>query len=182
MKGIIFNLVEEIVRDEYGEDTWDDLLESAGLEGAYSSLGSYPDGDLDKIVGAASDALHMPAEEVVQWVGLKAIPYMAAAYPQLFASHTTTRSFVLSLNDIIHPEVRKLYPGADVPVFGFETFDDDLLVVQYRSHRKMCAFAIGLIEGAAAYYGECCDLQHTKCMHRGDENCEFRIRFARREA
>jgi hypothetical protein len=104
---------------------------------------------------------------------------MATAYPSLFDAHTGTRSFVLSLNDIIHPEVRKLYPGADVPEFGFETFGDDTLVVQYRSHRKMCSFAIGLIEGAAAKYGEHAELLHAKCMHRDDPHCEFRILFSK---
>ena len=29
MKGIVFNLLEEVVRREYGEDTWDSLLEAA---------------------------------------------------------------------------------------------------------------------------------------------------------
>jgi hypothetical protein len=29
MKGVIFNLLEEIVEDEFGADTWDALLEAA---------------------------------------------------------------------------------------------------------------------------------------------------------
>ena len=41
MKGIVFNLLEEIVRETYGEDTWDDLLDSADLDGAYTSLRIY---------------------------------------------------------------------------------------------------------------------------------------------
>ena len=57
MKGIIFNLVEEVVTAAYGEDTWDSLLDEAGLDGSYTSLGSYPDEDLFQLVGAASKAL-----------------------------------------------------------------------------------------------------------------------------
>ena len=43
MKGIIFNLLEEVVTQEHGEEAWEDLLDRSGVEGAYTSLGSYPD-------------------------------------------------------------------------------------------------------------------------------------------
>ena len=182
MKGIVFNLVEEVVRAEYGEDTWDDLLEAASLDGAYSSLGSYEDQDLTKLVCAASDALHLPPDEIVRWVGRKALPLMAAAHPHFFTAHTHTRSFVLALNDIIHPEVRKLYPGADVPVFDFDASDPEVLVVGYHSHRKMCSFAQGLVEGSAEHYGENVTFEQPLCMHRGDAQCVFHIRFRKLEA
>jgi hypothetical protein len=181
MKGIIFNLIEEIVRAEYGEDTWDDLLEAADLEGAYSSLGSYADDDFAKLVCAASEELHLSPEDVVCWIGRKSIPHMAAAYPHFFTAHLNTRSFILALNDIIHPEVRKLYPGADVPVFDFDTTREEVLVVGYHSHRKMCAFAQGLVEGASAYYGEEVVFEQSLCMNRGDAQCLFHIRFRKSE-
>ena len=43
MKGVIFNLLERAVTDEYGADVWDDLIDDAGVGGAYSSLGNYDD-------------------------------------------------------------------------------------------------------------------------------------------
>ena len=52
------------------------------------------------------------------------MPLFAVRYPQFFEPHDCTRSFVLTLNDIIHPEVRKLYPGADVPEFDFGIRDE----------------------------------------------------------
>ena len=53
MKGVVFNLLEEVVSSEFGEDTWDGLIDAAEVEGAYTSLGSYDDGDLGSLVGAA---------------------------------------------------------------------------------------------------------------------------------
>lgn len=32
----MFNLLEQLVSRDYGEDTWDDLLDEAGLDGAYT--------------------------------------------------------------------------------------------------------------------------------------------------
>ena len=40
MKGIIFNLLEDVVVRNHGEDPWDQLLTATGLDGAYTSLGS----------------------------------------------------------------------------------------------------------------------------------------------
>lgn len=177
MKGIVFNLLEEIVRRDYGEDSWDDLLEAAELEGAYTSLGSYPDADFFKVIGAASKTLDLSADEVVRWFGRNALPLLAQSYPRFFTPHTSARSVVLTLNDIIHPEVRKLYPGADVPVFDFDTSSDEVLVVGYTSPRRLCAFAEGLIEGTAAHYGERVSIVQPRCMKRGDEKCVLEIVF-----
>jgi hypothetical protein len=178
VKGIVFNLLEQVVSRDYGEDTWDDLLAAAGLDGAYTSLGSYPDEHLGRLVGAASETLRLPAQDVVRWFGREALPALATAYPAFFDPHTDTRSFVLTLNDIIHPEVRKLYPGADVPEFAFDTSSDDVLRMGYDSHRRMCAFAEGLIEGAAAHYGEQVAISQSSCMLRGDARCDLEMTFS----
>ena len=181
MKGIVFNLLEHCVRQECGEDAWDSVLESAGLEGAYASLGSYPDEDLGRIVAAASEAFKMTPDGVTRWFGRSALPLLAEKYPSLFAKHGSARSFLLSLNDIIHPEVRKLYPGVDVPEFEYDTSSDETLVMTYTSARRLCSFAEGLIEGAAQHFGEELKIERPRCMKRGDLECELRITLRRRE-
>jgi hypothetical protein len=177
MKGIVFNLLEQLVARDYGEDTWDALLGAGGLDGVYTSLGSYPDEDLGKLVSAAAEALAVPADEVVFWFGRNALPLFAGRYPQLFEPHTSARSFVLTLNEIIHPEVRKLYPGADVPVFEFDV-GEGILVMGYRSPRKLCSFAEGLLTGAADHYRERVTIAQPSCMKRGDDRCVLEIVFA----
>ena len=41
----MFTLLERAVAESHGEDAWDDMLEGAGLAGAYPSLGDYADAD-----------------------------------------------------------------------------------------------------------------------------------------
>ena len=178
MKGIIFNLVEEVVSDRYGDDIWDELLAAAGLDGVYTSLGSYPDEELFRLVAAASERLGVPPDAVVRTLGEAAIPLLAERYPSFFAGHASTKSFLLTLNDIIHPEVRKLYPGADVPTFGFDDISDESLVLRYHSDRKLCALAEGFVLGAAAHYGERAVIDQPECMNRGDEDCLLHCSFA----
>ena len=176
VKGIVFNLLSTIVVHEYGEDAWDDLLDSTGLNGAYTSLGNYPDEELMRLVDASPKALGLPdSAAVLRWFGRRAIPILAERYPNFFTPQKSTLPFLLTLNEIIHPEVRKIYPGADVPVFDFDTSSESVLVMGYRSKRKLCALAQGFAEGAADYYGEVLQFEHLKCMHDGADKCVFRI-------
>ncbi len=170
MKGVVFNLLEEVVTRRHGEDTWDALLDAAGLEGAYTSLGNYPDQDVHKLVVAASSALATTPAEVLRWFGREAMPVLAERYPAFFSAHTSTRPFILSINEIIHPEVRKIYPFRDA--------GDGTLLMGYQSARKLCALAQGFVEGAAEHYRESLKFEHLNCMHHGDPKCLFRISFS----
>jgi hypothetical protein len=175
LKGIVFNLLEAVIRRDHGDDAWDAFLEAAGTDGAYTSLGNYPDEELVRLVGAASSALQMPANDVVRWFGRNALPLLAEKHPQFFTPHKSTRPFLLTLNDVIHAEVRKLYPGADVPSFTYDTSSPDVLLMHYRSPRKLCALAEGFIEATAAYYAEELSLDQPECMNRGDHKCVLRV-------
>jgi len=179
MKGIVFDLLQTNVVRDHGEETWETLLDAAGLDGVYTSLGSYPDEDLFRLVGVASAALEIPADEVVRWFGRNAMPLFADRYPELFVQHAQARPFVLTLNDIIHPEVRKLYPGAIVPEFDFDSSDPERLVMDYASPRKLCAFAEGLLHGAGDHFGEAVTIEQPLCMNRGDDHCRLVIEFSR---
>lgn len=178
MKGIIFNLLEAVVTKKYGANTWDDLLDAAQVDGAFTSLGNYPDADLFKLVGAASAALKLPPEVIVRWFGTEMLLLLAGHYPQLFTPHKTARAFILTLNNVIHPEVKKLYPRADTPDFDFDASSPDVLVMDYRSKRKLCALAEGLAEGAATHFGETVHIHHPECMLRGAASCRLELRFA----
>jgi hypothetical protein len=178
VKGIVFNLLEAVVTKEHGENVWETLLDNAGMDGAYTSLGSYPDDQLMRLVAAASGTLKCSDAEVLQWFGRNAMSILAERYPQFFKGQSSTRAFLLTLNEIIHPEVRKIYPGADVPVFDFDSSSPNVLVVGYRSRRKLCALAEGFVEGAAEHFGQSLTFEHLQCMHHGADKCVFRIVFS----
>jgi hypothetical protein len=175
MKGVVFNLLEQVVVKKYGEAVWEELLDATQLTGAYTTLGSYPDDEIEKLVGAASATLQVPPSEVLRWFGREAMPLLAGYYPAFFSPHKNARSFVVSVNSIIHPEVRKLYTGAGCPHFHFEEAPDGALMMGYNSPRKLCALAHGFVEGAGDHYGQTVAVEHTRCMHKGDSNCVLSI-------
>lgn len=178
MKGIIFNVVEDAITAEHGEAVWDSLLEAAGLEGAFTALGNYPDEDLTALVEAGAEALDVPPAELTRTLGHAALLGLAERYPQFFATHTSSRSFLLTLNDVIHPEVRKLHADAQPPDFWFDEGENGRLVVHYRSRRMLCALAEGMIMGAAAHYGEVAQVHQDSCMLDGADHCVLHVMFA----
>lgn len=178
MKGIVFNLLEDVVTRHHGDAAWDEFLDASGLAGAYTSLGSYPDAELETLVAAAAGTFRMSRDECLRWFGREAMPLLAKRYPAFFEGHRTILPFLLSVNDIIHPEVRKIHPGALCPVFRFEHAADGALRLGYKSPRQLCALAEGFIEGAAGIFGETVAVEHLRCAVKGDPECLLSVRVA----
>lgn len=176
MKGIIFNVAEHVVTEQHGADAWDDLLVAAGVDGVYTAVGNYPDAEFSAIVAATARARGTTVQDVERWIGRRGMPLLADRYGDFFEP-ADARAFVLTLNDVIHPEVRKLYPDVNVPDFDYEHVSETTLVVEYRSDRRMCGFAEGLILGAVDWYGESAVLGQDACMHDGAPACLIRCDF-----
>jgi hypothetical protein len=175
MKGVVFNLLEETVTRAFGADTWDHLVETSGVHGAYTSLGNYPDAEIEALVVAAMQALSLDRDQVLRWFGQQAIPVLNELYPAFFDGPSSARAFTAGINTIIHSEVRKLYPDAACPHFRLRDAPDGGLVMDYLSSRNMCALAQGFVEGAAAQFGEQVDFRHVACKTKGDPHCRFEI-------
>lgn len=178
MKGIIFNLLEGVVTDAMGPFAWDDLLNKAALPGVYTSLGSYPDAEIVSLLQSIGEQQGWRIEQTLRWFGRSAMPELARRFPAFFSAAPSARDFVLSVNNIIHPEVRKLYAGAGCPHFGFASGPAGELLVTYASARHLCWLGHGFIEGASDHYGEDVQVQHRECMHHGADVCVLAVDWA----
>ena len=151
MKGVIFNVVQEVIEELYDTDSWDDLLDAAVLDGAYTALGDYADEELVAIVGAASAATGLGVDDVLRLVGHHALPKLASRLPESMTRADDPFAFIRRVNDIIHPEVLKIYPQAAPPAFEFDDHPDGLLV-RYLSARNLPALAEGLLSGVSMLF------------------------------
>ncbi len=152
---------------EHGENAWDSLLDTAGLTGAYTSLGTYPDEDMAALVTAACQALGVSQEDLLRHLGRQGFGRLSARNPDLMTEFSDSRSLLLGLNSVIHPEVRKVYPGADVPVFEVVSGEPDSVSLSYRSKRGLCHFAEGLALGVGDLFGETLDREPARLPARG---------------
>jgi hypothetical protein len=174
MKGVLFNVIEEAVSREWGAEMWDDLLMAAGVDGAYTAIGNYPDSQLVALANSAATLMKSPVDDVLRVLGRISFEPLLSRYSSLIEGPTTLREFLPAINELIHPQVLKLYPGASVPRFVLRD-DGDAMELDYLSVRNMCELAEGLILGAADYYRETVSVGQPACKHRGDSRCTIRI-------
>jgi hypothetical protein len=177
MKGIVFNLLEEAVVDAHGEDVWESILEAAGVEGAYTSLGNYPDAEALRLVAALCEQVGSTPAEALRGFGRVALPGLVERFPEVVDAHDSAKAFLLTIDDTVHPDVVKLYPDARPPRFFFEDPGPGVLVMHYESERRLCAMAEGMIESAAAHFDETAHIDQTSCTLRGDARCTFVVTF-----
>lgn len=86
-----------------------------------------------------------------------------------------TRELLGVLDGLIHVEVRKLYPDAELPRFEARVMEDGSLDVEYRSARGLADFAEGLMLGSIKWFGE------SLVLARADQT-DGSVRFNMREA
>jgi hypothetical protein len=175
MIGFIFNTLESVVCEQLGEDTWDELLEQTDNDGVFHSLGNYPDEQVVNLVVAAAKKLDKTPAEVLRWFGEHAIAEFYSKWPEIFQRFDNLFEYILSLNDIIHPQVKQLYPEAKVPFFKPLHQSDDRLLLEYVSARKMCHLAEGLISGSAKHFNTPVVIHQPQCIHSGSETCHLSI-------
>lgn len=177
MKGVIFNIVEEVITERFDAATWDDLLAAAGLDGSYTALGSYDDAELVGLVGAAAAHLGVPVEDVLRLVGRDAFLRLTARYPRYQGLYTSSRALLSQLDDVIHPQVLALYPGALVPVFTMEERSATEVVLRYESARGLCHLAEGLVLGAVDAFDEQASVHQEECRHQGGPECRIVVTY-----
>jgi len=127
------------------------------------------------LVGAAHEVSGIPVSDLVRSFGEYMFPRFQQANPQFFADDMTLKSFLLSVDRIIHVEVRKLHPGAILPEFEYKDDSDNELTMYYTSPRKLCHVAEGLIAGAAKHFNTEYTLEHPDCMHDGAKACTLKL-------
>lgn len=175
MKGVIFNYLAEMAEEAFGLEAWDAILEKTGNSGIYISADTYPDQELMDLVAAAHEISGVPVNDLVKKFGEYMFPRFLSENPQFFSEDMTLKSFLLTVDRVIHVEVRKLHPGAELPEFEYKDELDNELTMYYTSPRKLCLVAEGLIAGAAKHFETEYTLDHPECMHNGAKACTLHL-------
>ena len=144
------------------------------MSGAYTSLGTYSYEEFGAIVGAMARAAGLTPTDTLRLVGRRGFGPLASRAPHVLDGLEDWRSVLRSLDGIIHPEVKKIYADAEVPSFSALDEGDGMLVT-YRSPRRLCALADGLMRGAGEWFGTELNVVHETCVAAGAESCTMRV-------
>lgn len=154
MKGVVFTEFMEMVETQFSLDTLDQVIEQAALpnQGAYTAVGTYDHAELVRMVVALSGLTGVPAGDLVKAFGRYMFGRFFTLYPRFFEGVPDAITFLSGIEDVIHAEVIKLYPDAQLPRFDCHHVPDGLDMV-YHSPRHFEDLALGLLEGALAHWG-----------------------------
>jgi hypothetical protein len=176
MKGVVFTEFLEMVETTFGPAVADKIIVDAQLPtgGVYTAVGTYDHRELIALVQQLSAVTNTPAGTLVIAFGRHLFERFAAGYPQFFTGVDSALVFLKNVEAYIHPEVRKLYPDAELPRFEARDLDADSLELIYRSSRHFADLAEGLIQGCVAHFNDPLDLRRQALP---DENGVQAVRF-----
>lgn len=179
MKGAIFTTLADMVEEKAGLGVWQAALDACPLSngGGYSSGGIYPDSELMCLVAQLQKKFDLPLDILLRSFGEYLFHRLVDSHPMIRQKHPTAKTFLLAVDQEIHKDIEKLYPGTSFPFISYEEISENELVIRYKSPRKLCFLAEGLIAGLAQSYGIEIALIHPKCLHRGDDHCRLELTF-----
>lgn len=156
MRGIIFTQFLDMVEQKYNYELVDTLLLTSNLPsgGNYTSAGTYPSSEMTHLVTNLSECTHVPAADLLREYGRFLFRTFVTNYHHFILAAPDAFSFLSTVDDYIHVEVKKLYPDAELPHFLTTRVDEDTLQMVYHSSRRLSDLALGLIEGTLDHYQE----------------------------
>lgn len=178
MHGTIFLELERYVEDRLGSDAWGGLLAEAGMRGrVFTLLQDYPDEDAIALVSAASRTSGKAVDVILEDFGAFIAEDLLQMYWGSIEPEWKTLDVIEHAEHTIHAVVRLKNPGAKPPTLEVSRIGRDEVVVDYRSARRMCSLARGIVRGLAEHYGERVTISEAECMHRGNDRCSISVRI-----
>jgi hypothetical protein len=174
--GYPLKLLLNAIRSRFGDDVVMQTLTEAGLpaDRRYRLNEPYEDVEVQRLTAVASRRISL--EDIAEAF----FDDTLARFPTWFQMCKNSREF-LEMQPEIHntfavglqrPEDR----NAVRDKFRLEKLDDEL-VVHYRSPNRLCYMYKAIAQRVFQHYQDQATINETRCMKRGDAECELRIRW-----
>jgi hypothetical protein len=172
MQGVILDELEKYVTGKLGQPGLQRIRNLTGRgDSGYDFGGKYPDDELVMIMRGLVEATGRPPEEIVEEFGVALVPGLLEVYGFLVNPRWSFIDFLLNTEDVIHRGVKLNTPNARPPELQAVRSGPESVTITYRSKRKLCSLAKGIIRGAAAHYKVDITISEERCMLRGDPEC-----------
>ncbi len=156
MKGVIVKCLSNLVKEKFGEDKWERVLEMSGLPTnmTFVSTQDIDDSEVLKVVGNVCSVLNITLQQAADafgdyWVN----EFAPKIYSPYYVGVNSAKDFLLKM-DRVHESSTKRIPNARPPRFEYEWENDNTLIMKYKSHRNLIDFLVGLIKGVGKYFNE----------------------------
>lgn len=176
MKGVIFTEFLELVETGFSLNVADKVITKAcPFHSAFTSVGKYDYRDLIAMVEQLSHETSLPASALVNAFGKHLFQYFLASNPEAFLDVQSTSQLLQKVERVIHGEVLKIHPDAELPSFRFPSSSDGHFAIEYVSSRPFATLACGLIEASIEYFKESYSIERTDLEGPPGTHALFRL-------
>jgi hypothetical protein len=154
MKGVIVKCLSELIKSEFGEDSWKEIVQLSGENPnmVIKAISDIDDQIVFKLIENTCKVLNLSKQEACDAFGNYFIntfaPKMYAMYIEKFK---TAKEFIMGM-DHVHDIVTRNIENAHPPRFSIENVNENTFIVHYKSTRDMIDFYIGLVKGVGNYF------------------------------
>lgn len=177
MHGFILSEIRGYVTAKLGAESWKVLLKEAGLAGKeYVNYREYPDEEVVALVATASRITGLEVAAILEDFGVYLAADLMRIYRPLVKPEWNLLDFLEHVEATIHGVVRSRNRQARPPGLRAIREAPDRVVVIYSSGRRLCALAVGIVQGLSAHYHEPIAVDHEPCQQRGAPACHIGVR------
>jgi hypothetical protein len=180
MYGMINKAIHDLVTSKFGEAKWEEICRKAGVgDAAFVSMVKYPDETTYKLVGAASEALNTPAEQILEAFGEYWTVYSAEAgfgHMLDFAGDNLV-DFLRNL-DNMHTRIKLTFTELEPPSFKVSDITDGSLRLHYYSKRPgLAPLVIGMVKGLGKRFSTPVQTRLDRSRADGHDHDEFVVLY-----
>jgi Haem-NO-binding len=178
MYGIVNKAIEDLIKENYGEEKWDQILKRSGIDvDFFISNEPYDDDITFKLAIAASEETGLSLQEVLiafgEWWVLRTSKEKYG--PMMAAGGASLRDFLKNL-PVFHNRVMLIYPKLTPPEFRISDLTETSICVHYYSKRQgLQEFVRGLFQGLGKLYHVPITIELIASRLGGDDHDVFRI-------
>jgi hypothetical protein len=177
MKGIVFTEFIEMVESRFSLEMAERIIAAARLPsgGAYTAVGTYDHGEMWSLAVELSKATDTPVPQLMRIYGEYLFGRFAVLHPRWLGDVKSAFDLLQSLDSVIHVEVCKLYPDAELPHFEVVERTPGCLVLLYASTRHFADLAEGLMHACAGHFGEAIDIARETLPAQSGSRVRFTL-------
>ncbi|XP_031638336.1 soluble guanylate cyclase 88E isoform X2 [Contarinia nasturtii] len=155
MYGLLLENLAEYIKINYGEDKWDEIRRSAGIDApSFSVHQVYPENLLNKLAKKAQQILNVPEKEFMDQMGVCFVSFVGQyGYDRVLSVLGRHMRDFLNGLDNLHEYLKFSYPRMKAPSFICENETKQGLTLHYRSKRRgFVYYTMGQIREVARHF------------------------------
>ena len=184
MYGLVNKAVEQLVKSNFGDERWQEIAKKAGVDQSFIMMKPYPDQVTYDLVGAASEVLNTPADQILEAFGEHWIQFTVdEGYGKTMSLYGDSVFEFLQNMDSLHAQIRLSFPELRPPQITCEELPGGRLVVEYQSERAgLAPMLVGLVRGLGKRFATPVEVEYMETVAGASPIEKFLVTFEQQQA